>query len=314
MTNENLLTWIVVIIAILLCVYFQTKIDENRLAISAKTQKKIDEDKKRGIEHEKNNKSEIEINGKIWMTKNLNVAQYQNGDEVILCQTEEEWQQANEKKIAASCYYNFDQSLADHIGRLYNWWAVNDPRGLAPKGWKIPNSEDMNELYNLSIDIFSLMVDGKSKNNASDLKSTLGWKKSEGGSNSLGLSIRPSGLKVFDRLSIIEYDTYDGCYEDSELDKICETGFIGLGTLAGIWSSTQQSKKEGIAFIVKEISSILVLEKSDGLSVRCIKEHAFASTEKTTQKTHDINNPDDYKEKYIKLLEAELEKLKNEKQ
>jgi len=303
----------VVIITILLCVYFQTKIDENRLAISAKIQKKIDEDKKRGIEHEKNNKSEIEINGKIWMTKNLNVAQYQNGDEVILCQNEEEWQQANEKKIAASCYYNFDQTLADHIGRLYNWYAVNDPRGLAPTGWKIPNSDDINELCNVSIDVFSLEVEGKSKNNASDLKSTLGWKKGKGGSNGLGLSIRPSGLKVFDRMNIIEYDTYDGCYEDSELDEICETGFIGLGTLAGIWSSTEESSKEAAALIITEISRILVFEKSDGLSVRCIKEHAFASTEKTTQKTHFTNNPDDYKEKYIKLLEAQVEKLKNEK-
>jgi uncharacterized protein (TIGR02145 family) len=248
------------------------------------------------------------------MTKNLNVDKYQNGEEVILCQTEEQWQEANLKKNPASCFYNFDESFANQIGRLYNWYAVNDPRGLAPKGWKIPNSEDINELYNVSIDNFSIIVHNKSKNSAFDLKSTLGWKKGKGGGNGLGLSIRPSGIKVFDSLNIIEYDTYEGCYEDSELDKICETGFIGLGTLAGIWSSTQQSKKEGIAFIVKEISSILVLEKSDGLSVRCIKEHAFASTEKTTQKTHDTNNPDDYKEKYIKLLEAELEKLKNEKQ
>ena len=310
MSNESLLFWVVLIVGFLLYLYFNNKFYQDRLKIFVDKSKELN---KQGIEHEKNNKSEIEINGIIWMTKNLNADKYQNGEEVILCQTEEEWQQANEKKIPASCYYNFDQSLADHIGRLYNWWAVNDPRGLAPKGWKIPNSEDMNELYNVSIDIFSLIVDGKSKNNASDLKSTLGWKKSEGGSNSLGLSIRPSGLKVFDRLSIIEYDTYDGCYEDSELDEICETGFIGLGALAGIWSSTEESTKEGLALIITEISRTLVFEKSDGLSVRCIKEHAFVSTEKTTEKTNDINNPDEYKEKYIKLLEAEVERLKNEK-
>jgi uncharacterized protein (TIGR02145 family) len=311
MSNESLLTWILVIIVILVCVYFQIKTDKVRLDTFTIIQKRLNE---QGIEHEKNNKSQIEINGKIWMTKNLNVTQYQNGEEVILCQTEEEWQQANKKKIPASCFYNFDESLANQIGRLYNWYAVNDPRGLAPKGWKIPNSEDINELYNVSIDNFSKIVHNKSKNSAFDLKSTLGWKKSEGGGNGLGLSIRPSGLKVFDRMNIIEYDTYDGCYEDSELEEICETGFIGLGALAGIWSSTEQSKKEGIALMITEISRILVFEKSDGLSVRCIKEHAFASTEKTTQKTHDTNNPDDYKEKYIKLLEAELEKLKNEKQ
>jgi uncharacterized protein (TIGR02145 family) len=154
------------------------------------------------------------------MTKNLNADQYQNGDAVILFQTEEEWQQANTKKIPASCYYNFDESLADHIGRLYNWYAVNDPRGLAPKGWKIPNSKDVKELFDISKDLFSALVHNKSKNDASDLKSTLGWKEDKGGSNSLGFSIRPSGLKVFDSLNIIEYDTYDDCYDDSELESI----------------------------------------------------------------------------------------------
>jgi uncharacterized protein (TIGR02145 family) len=310
MSNESLLFWVVLIVGFLLYLYFNNKFYQDRLKIFVDKSKELN---KQGIEHEKNNKSEIEINGVIWMTKNLNADKYQNGEEVILCQTEEEWQQANEKKIPASCYYNFDQSVADQIGRLYNWYAVNDPRGLAPTGWKIPNSDDINELCNVSVDIFSLIVEGKSKNNASDLKSTLGWKKSEGGSNSLGLSFRPSGLKVFDRMNIIEYDTYDGCYEDSELDEICETGFIGLGTLAGIWSSTEESSKEAAALMITETSRILVFEKSDGLSVRCIKENAFVSTEKTTEKTNELNNPDEYKEKYIKLLEAEVERLKNEK-
>jgi hypothetical protein len=65
--------------------------------------------------------------------------------------------------------------------------------------------------------------------------------------------------------------------------------------------------------MITETSRILVFEKSDGLSVRCIKENAFVSTEKTTEKTNELNNPDEYKEKYIKLLEAEVERLKNEK-
>ena len=308
MSNEGLLICIILFICFLFFLYFKGKNEDDRLNIFVEQQKELN---KQGIEHEKNNKSEIEIYGKIWMTKNLNTDQYQNGDAVILCQTEEEWQQANTKKIPASCYYNFDESLADHIGRLYNWYAVNDPRGLAPKGWKIPNSKDVKELYDISKDLFSALVHNKSKNDASDLKSTLGWKEDKGGSNSLGFSIRPSGLKVFDSLNIIEYDTYDDCYDDSELEEICKTGFIGLGTLAGIWSSTEESSKEASALIITEISRILVFEKSDGLSVRCIKETAFASTEKKSQT---INaNPDEYKEKYIKMLEEEVERIKKEK-
>ena len=29
---------------------------------------------------------------------------------------------------------------------MYNWYAVNDPRGLAPLGWKIPNDKEINLL------------------------------------------------------------------------------------------------------------------------------------------------------------------------
>ena len=42
----------------------------------------------------------------------------------------------------AWCYYNNDPANADTYGLLYNWYAVNDPRHLAPWGWHIPSAAE----------------------------------------------------------------------------------------------------------------------------------------------------------------------------
>lgn len=307
MSNETLLFWIFLIVGLLIYLwltYARYKISNENLRLHLEHQKDLD---KKGLEHEKNNKVEIQIYDNIWMTKNLNADKYQNGEEVFLCQTEDEWQQANEKKIPASCYYNFDASLAQHYGRLYNWYAVNDPRGLAPKGWKVPTYEEFNEL----------------NEDASNLKSRTGWKKDKGGNNSLGFSAVPSGVKNDECELFLDEDFLN------ELDREkmeVNNGFFGQGMLVGFWTATEQeiegvgfckpkkkSSDRGIALVISENSNYIFLLKSDGLSVRCIKEDVYASTEITKQPTIDVNNSDDYKEKYIKLLEAEVERLKNEK-
>ena len=293
MSNESLLFWIVLIVGFLLYIYFNNELSKEGLKIIAKHQKDLD---KQGIEHEKNNKSEIEINGKIWMTKNLNTDKYQNGDVVILCQTEEEWQDALEKKNPVSCYYNFDETLADYFGRLYNWYAVNDSRGLAPQGWKIPNYK-----------VFKELIDESEK--TSDFRSRLGWENKKGhlSRNGYGLSVVPSGVKN-DECDLV---LVDGIMDEIELEEIeAANGFIGQRFLAGFWSSDEESTYEAKATIITNVSRHLLMEKSDGLSVRCIKEHAYANLEKSSERFD--TNPDEYKEKYIKLLEAEVERLKNE--
>jgi uncharacterized protein (TIGR02145 family) len=38
----------------------------------------------------------------------------------------------------AWCYYENDAKNGVKYGKLYNWYAVNDARGLAPAGWHVP--------------------------------------------------------------------------------------------------------------------------------------------------------------------------------
>lgn len=71
-----------------------------------------------------------------WMTKNLDVDTYRNGDPIPKVEDATTWAGLT---TGAYCYYNNDSTTYAAIyGKLYNWYAVNDPRGLAPEGWHVP--------------------------------------------------------------------------------------------------------------------------------------------------------------------------------
>ena len=88
----------------------------------------------------------INIGKQVWMQENLIVDKFQNGDVIQEINTAKKWKEAREKKQPAWCYYNFDKKNGDKYGKLYNWFAVNDSRGLAPAGWRIPKEEDWTTL------------------------------------------------------------------------------------------------------------------------------------------------------------------------
>ncbi|MGB3079964.1 MAG: FISUMP domain-containing protein, partial [Saprospiraceae bacterium] len=79
----------------------------------------------------------VSIGCNTWMTKNLNVARYRNGEPIPKVTNSTTWASLT---TGAYCYYaNDSATYAAVYGKLYNWYAVNDPRGLAPEGWHIPS-------------------------------------------------------------------------------------------------------------------------------------------------------------------------------
>ena len=88
------------------------------------------------------------IGGQHWMLENLSVSTFRNGDTIHFAKTKEQWEEASKNKLAAWCYYGEDSLLHATYGKLYNWYAVNDPRGLAPEGWKIASQKDFSVLNN----------------------------------------------------------------------------------------------------------------------------------------------------------------------
>jgi uncharacterized protein (TIGR02145 family) len=90
--------------------------------------------------------SQVVIGKQVWMAENLNVDKFQNGDPIPQAKTNEEWTKANELQQPVWCYYNYNASNNEKYGKLYNWYAINDPRGVVPKGWKIPSNGDWTKL------------------------------------------------------------------------------------------------------------------------------------------------------------------------
>jgi uncharacterized protein (TIGR02145 family) len=85
----------------------------------------------------------ITIGSQTWMVENLRVTSFRNGDPVLQVTGNTQWCSLNS---AACCNYNNDINIAKVYGRLYNWYAVQDTRNLAPVGWHIPTEPEWQTL------------------------------------------------------------------------------------------------------------------------------------------------------------------------
>ena len=90
----------------------------------------------------------IEIGNQIWTAKNLDVSTYRNGDPIRYASSDNDWIDAGNKNEGAWCYYNNDPANGAVYGKLYNWYAVNDSRGLAPSGYHVSNNAEWTTLGN----------------------------------------------------------------------------------------------------------------------------------------------------------------------
>ncbi len=109
----------------------------------------------------------IKIGSQEWATKNLDVMTFRNGDSIPEAKTNEEWEEASEKGRPAWCYYENDPKNGEKYGKLYNWYAVNDSRSLAPKGYHVPSKAEW--------DVLLKTLGGNTIAAGKKLKSTEGW-------------------------------------------------------------------------------------------------------------------------------------------
>jgi uncharacterized protein (TIGR02145 family) len=86
----------------------------------------------------------VKIGNQEWMTRNLDVDRFRNGDLVPHVESGEEWEKVGKNGQPAWCYYDNNPDR----GKLYNWYAVNDPRGLALEGWHVPTDDEWTTLIN----------------------------------------------------------------------------------------------------------------------------------------------------------------------
>jgi uncharacterized protein (TIGR02145 family) len=183
----------------------------------------------------------IQIGTQVWMVENLNVDRFRNGDLIPEARTNEAWQKAGDNKQPAWCYYNNDPKNGVTYGKLYNWFAVNDPRGLTPKGYHVPSDAEWTVLTNY--------LRGKA---GKKMKSTRGWNDQGNGTNSSGFSGLPGGYRLDD----------DGMFN-----------FIGE---YGYWWSAKEFGEDVAWYRYRFYDGDYVYRgygvKGRGLSVRCVKD------------------------------------------
>ncbi len=84
----------------------------------------------------------VTIGSQVWMVKNLDVARFRNGDAIPEAKSSDAWNATRNNQQPAWCWYDNDPANGAKFGRLYNWYAVADPRGLCPAGWHVPSDEE----------------------------------------------------------------------------------------------------------------------------------------------------------------------------
>jgi uncharacterized protein (TIGR02145 family) len=178
-----------------------------------------------------------------WMIKNLDVSTYRNGDAIPKVTNAAAWAALT---TGAYCYYNNDSTTYAAIyGKLYNWYAINDPRGLSPEGWHIPSAFELMTL----IECLGGSIDagGKLKE-----KGTTHWSAPNTGATNLsGFTGLPGGLRL-------------------------DVGtFAGIGTEGPLWGSTDYDTVDSyymsLGYNVAS-STVFHFNKKSGFSIRCIRD------------------------------------------
>jgi uncharacterized protein (TIGR02145 family) len=233
------------------------------------------------------NKSEVKIGSQIWMTKNLNVDRFRNGDPINEAKTISEWKKAGNNGEPVWCYAYFDASNGVKYGKLYNWFAVNDSRGLAPLGWHIPTIEEFEKLEEfLNEPLLS----------TSKIKSTSGWSSWQSGGVGEKECPNCANWNAEYRKQVPCHVCKNTRYVKTKTPIVAHSGngnnssgfsavpggglfddfcFFGIGTNGEWWSSTNSpysnddargSNVSIFGFSTKHKSS-----KISGKSVRCVK-------------------------------------------
>jgi uncharacterized protein (TIGR02145 family) len=179
----------------------------------------------------------VAIGTQCWFKENLRSDNYRNGDAIPGNLTNSQWWSTGS---GAQAIYNDDSGSLATYGRLYNWYAVNDQRGLCPAGFHVPSNGEWTVLLNAL---------GGSAVAGAALKATPpGWD----GTNSSGFTALPGG--------------YRGGYNGY---------FLQQGSYGAWWSSSSSGTYGGPLFLVSAYSEVDLDNYNisrDGFSIRCVRD------------------------------------------
>jgi uncharacterized protein (TIGR02145 family) len=174
----------------------------------------------------------------MWMTENLKVIRFSNGDSIPMIEDRKNWELVT---TAAWCYYQNKPEMDSGYGKLYNWYAVTDKRHICPEGFHMPDSTEWQILSDFL---------GGNKNSGGKLKSAKNWKNSIDGETDSGFNALPAGNA-----------------------NCC--GFFYFHQFAYFWTTNQFDTDNAfyrfLSYKSPEFNQLWI-DKNYGLSCRCVKD------------------------------------------
>ena len=196
----------------------------------------------------------VQIGEQCWFAENLRSENYENGDLIPANLNDSEWENASSGAVAifgegeGGCFeVSIDGDACDEAwslheyGRLYNWFAVDDTRGLCPSDWHVPSNEEWTTMTEYL---------GGASVAGGDLRASYGWPENGNGSNLSGFSGLPGG-----------YRYWTGSFSDA-------------GNFGSWWSSTPAGSSAWFRYLLPASPQVNgpAWDKRYGYSVRCIQD------------------------------------------
>ena len=197
----------------------------------------------------------VQIGDQCWMAENLKVTHYRNGDPIPNVTSNSTWAGLS---TDAYCVYNNTPANAEIYGNLYNWYAVDDPRGLAPAGWHVPTDEEIMELE---------MYLGMSESEAN----STGWRGTNEGSKLAGRADlwNDGALENDPEFDTSGFSLLPGGY------RLNNGTFSSMSSSGYFWSSTVYGSSHAWDRILSYNSTTVLRNhnyKLYGWSVRCVRD------------------------------------------
>ena len=179
--------------------------------------------------------------GQVWMTENLRVCRYANGDSILHMEEALPWSTTSE---GAWTEYNNSPPNGDQFGKLYNGWAVEDSRNVCPVGWHVPTASEWDELH---------AVNGGYSFGGGNLKKTgidLWLAPNTGATNSSGFTAIPGGRRL----------------GGGDFQEVFGSGYW--------WTATGNSTTLKTRILYYSSNGVWIedIGKQEGLSIRCVKD------------------------------------------
>jgi uncharacterized protein (TIGR02145 family) len=187
----------------------------------------------------------VGIGTQCWFAENLRSENYRNGDAIPGDLNNLQWTSTGS---GAHAVYNNDPGSLATYGRLYNWYAVSDSRGLCPSGFHVPSDGEWMTLE-MALGMTSSQANStgwRGTDQGTQMK-TPSW----GGTNSSGFSALPGGFRV-------------GGFGY----------FDGQGSYGNWWSSSPNGPSAWARYLNSGYSDVYRASNDirPGLSVRCVRD------------------------------------------